>query len=209
MAVVFAFIFETAILVLFNIIKMLYVANQSNIKKRTSAKIPNYLTIIVFLFVSTGFLIMQSLFIYLLFAINDYSLSTSLSVSNFLKIFELDGFFFVFFMLFLSNLVTFYFSFIKDKTYLNEPVKDYFKRPIFRILLQQFIIIFPAIFLTFTKDLGVIIAVFLILLRTGLDFSLLRLMQKIKRNEHLKQQQTLIAPEKFSRLETYLKKFLL
>ena len=115
MAIVFAYVFETIIIGLIHGVKLFYVIKYDNIPGKIETKFINYISIIFF-FVHYGFFVLvQSLFLYTAFAINDDQFSTSLSLNNFKIIFNLDGFYIVSISIIFTHLAEFYFNFLKNK----------------------------------------------------------------------------------------------
>lgn len=172
MAIVFAYVFETIIIGLIHGVKLFYVIKYDNIPGKIETKFINYISIIFF-FVHYGFFVLvQSLFLYTAFAINDDRFSTSLSLNNFKIIFNLDGFLIVSISIIFTHLAEFYFNFLKNKKYLNQVFGDFYAKPYLRIFMQQFLAIIPFFFLFATDYVGIIAALILIIMRTILDLYL-------------------------------------
>lgn len=169
MAIVFAYVLETIIIGVIHVVKLYYVIENNQPSKKI-AKLENYF-FIPFFIVHYGFFVsIQSVFIYIAFAIADTRFSTSLSISNFIDIFNLQGFKLVALSIIVSNLVSFYFSFLKTKKYENQNLETYMLKPYLRIFVQQFLAIIPFVFLYVTDSVGIIAAILLILMRTILDY---------------------------------------
>lgn len=171
MAIVFAYVFETIIIGLLHIIKLFYIINNNEPRKRES-KAGNFLLIPFFLIHYGIFVAIQSIFLYTAFAINDDRFSTSLSFSNFVEIFHLEGFKLVALSILARHLASLYFSFLKTKMYENQNLGAYMIKPYLRIFMQQFLAIIPFLFLFFTNAVGLIAAILLIIMRTILDYYL-------------------------------------
>ena len=168
MAIVFAYVFETVIIGLLHIIKLFYVASH-NKPNQNDSKWLNFIVTPFFLVHYGFFVVIQTIFIYTAFAINDDRFSTSLSFSNYLEIFKLNGFYIVAAFIIFSHLYTFFMSFLKLEKYKNKDFNMYFIKPYIRIFIQQFLAIVPMFFLIYTNRVGTIAAIFLIIMRTSLD----------------------------------------
>lgn len=171
MAVVFAYVFETVSIGVIHVIKLFYVIKYNEPESDTT-RAANYATIPFFMFHYGMFVAIQTIFIYVAFAANDDRFSTSLSFSNLKTIFQLEGFYLVAAIIVVSQLANLYFSFLKNKKYLNQKLKYFFMKPYPRIFIQQFLAIIPFFFLFFTSVVGIIAAVVLIILRSILDLTI-------------------------------------
>ena len=169
MAIVFAYVFETIVIGLIHILKLFYVIRNNNPKKGLD-KLKDYFSIPFFLIHYGAFVVIQSVIIYTAFALYDDRFSTSLSLSNFLDIFNLEGFNIVALSIIISHLFSFSFLFLKKEKYKNQDSSLYFIKPYLRIFIQQFLVIVPMFFLIFTNYVGMLAAIFLIVIRTFLDF---------------------------------------
>lgn len=169
MAVVFAYIFETIIIGCIHILKLFYIVKNNN-SQEGSSKLMDYFSIPFFLIHYGAFVAIQSVIIYTAFAIKDDRFSTSLSFSNFLDIYNLEGFNLVALSIITSHLFSFYFHFLKIKKYKSQDLGLYFIKPYLRIFIQQFLAIVPMFFLFLTHSVGIIAAIMLILIRVFLDF---------------------------------------
>jgi hypothetical protein len=180
MAIVFAYVFETVIIGLLHIIKLFYIIKNNKPGKRES-KVGNFLLIPFFIIHYGIFVSIQSIFLYTAFAINDDRFSTSLSISNFIDIFYLEGFKVVALSIILNHLSSFYFSFLKTKKYENQNLEAYMIKPYLRIFLQQFLAIIPFFFLIYINHIGLSAAVLLIIMRAILDYYLTTIAQDSKK----------------------------
>lgn len=169
MAIVFAYVFETIIIGVLNVVK-LFLVNCHTKSKNNKIDWQNFLLIPFFILHFGFFIVIQTVFIYLGFAIYDESLSTSLSFKNYLAIFELEGFQWVAFSIVLTNLIGFQTAFLQPKAYKNQQANLFFLKPYLRIFVQQFLAIIPFFFLVFTNEVGKVAALLLIAMRLGLDF---------------------------------------
>lgn len=174
MAVVFAYVFETIIIGCIHVLKLFYVV-ANNEPEKGSSKIADYFSIPFFLIHYGAFAAIQSVIIYTVFAINDDRFSTSLSLSNFVDIFNLEGFNLIVLSIVVSHLASFYFNFIRNKKYKRQDLGLYFIKPYLRIFVQQFLAIVPAFFLYFTNSVGIVAAILLIIIRAFLDFNFIRI----------------------------------
>lgn len=174
MAIVFAYVFETVIIGFVHILKMSYVI-KNNESEKDSSKVTDYFSIPFFIVHYGAFVVIQSIIIYTLFATNDDRFSTSLSASNFMDVFNLEGFKIVVFSILISHLFSFYFSFLKNKKYKKQDLGLYFIKPYLRIFVQQLLAIVPAFFLYFTNSVGIVVAILLIIIRAFLDFNFIRI----------------------------------
>lgn len=174
MAVVFAYVFETIIIGFVHILKLFYII-KNNKTADGSSKIMDYFSIPFFLIHYGAFVAIQSVIIYTAFAINDNRFSTSLSLSNFVDIFNLEGFNIVVLSVIISHLFSFYFYFLKKEKYKSQNLDLYFLKPYLRIFIQQLLVIVPLLFLVFTNSVGIAAAIFLIVIRTFLDFYLMKI----------------------------------
>ena len=171
MAIVFAYVLETIIIGVIHVVKLFLIVYANPVLKSES-KIVNYIMIPFFWFHYGFFVCIQTLFLYLGFAIKDDRFSTSLNISNFIQIFELEGFYWVAISLVLTHFMGFYFNFYKTKKFVGEQFSRYFMKPYLRIFIQQFLAIVPFIFLIFYDNVGLVAALFLIFLRAILDWYL-------------------------------------
>ncbi len=171
MAIVFSYIFETIIIGVIHVLKLICIIYHKEIKKGKSKAI-DYLSVLFFIVHFGGFVVIQSGIIYTVIAIQDERFSTSLSGFNFYRIFGLEGFYLGVFTIIATRIASFYFSFLKQKKYLNQEVEVYFIKPYLRIFLQQFVAIIPVFFLFFSSKIGMIAALLLIVFRAILDFYL-------------------------------------
>uniref|UniRef100_UPI00404ADB41 DUF6498-containing protein n=1 Tax=Flavobacterium sp. TaxID=239 RepID=UPI00404ADB41 len=169
MAIVFAYVFETIIIGVLNVVKLFLVSWHTK-NKNNHVDWQNFLLIPFFILHFGFFVIIQTVFIYLGFAIYDESLSTSLNFKNYAAIFELKGFLWVAFSIVLTNLMGFCTAFLQPKSYKNQQANVFFLKPYLRIFVQQFLAIVPFLFLVFTNEVGKVAALLLIGMRLGLDF---------------------------------------
>lgn len=169
MAIVFAYVFETIIIGFIHLVKLFYIVSYNEPHKKSS-KILDYISIPFFLIHFGAFVGIQSIIIYTGFAINDNRFSTSLSLSNFVDIFNLEGFKIIALSIIISNLASFYFSFLKTRKFENQNLEAYMVKPYLRIFVQQFLAIIPFFFLYFMNTVGIVAAILLIIMRTTLDF---------------------------------------
>lgn len=174
MAIVFAYVFETIIIGFLHVLKLIYVIKNKDPEK-DSNKVMDYFSIPFFIVHYGAFIVIQSVIIYTLFATNDDRFSTSLSSSNFIDVFNLEGFNIVVLSILISHLFSFYFLFLKKEKYKSQNLGLYFIKPYLRIFVQQFLAIVPGLFLIFTNSVGIIAAILLIMIRTFLDFYLVRM----------------------------------
>lgn len=174
MAIVFAYVFETIIIGFLHVFKLIYVIKNKDPEK-DSNKVMDYFSIPFFIVHYGAFIVIQSLIIYTLFATKDDRFSTSLSLSNFIDVFNLEGFNVVLLSILISHLFSFYFLFLKKEKYKSQNLGLYFIKPYLRIFVQQFLTIVPGFFLIFTNSVGIIAAILLIMIRTFLDFYLVRM----------------------------------
>ena len=114
MAVVFAYVFETVIIGILHLVKLGVIVTH-NKPEQGSSTLFDYFVIPFFLIHYGAFVAIQSIIIYTIFAIKDERFSTSLSLNNFVNIFNLEGFKWVAISLFVSHIFSLYFSFIKRK----------------------------------------------------------------------------------------------
>jgi hypothetical protein len=168
MTIVFGYVFETIIIGILHLVKLFYVATYNEPKEKES-KWLNFIVTPFFLVHYGFFVIIQTIFIYTAFAINDDRFSTSLSFSNYTAIFKLNGFYIVVVSIIFSHIVTFFMSFLKLEKYRNKDFGMYFIKPYIRIFVQQFLAIVPLFFLIYTNKVGTIAAVFLVVMRFFLD----------------------------------------
>lgn len=168
MAVVFAYVLETIIIGVFHVGKLILILRHNPVEK-TQSTLTAYFTIPFFLLHYGFFVAIQSVFIYIGFAIKDERFSTSLQASNFLSILSLEGFYWVFLSLIATHSIQFYFHFYKNKKYNEYSLNRYFMKPYLRIFIQQFLAIIPFFFLIIYDHVGIIAALLLIGMRTFLD----------------------------------------
>lgn len=207
MAIVFAYVFETIIIGLFHIIKLFYIIKNKEPLKRES-KGGNFLLIPFFMIHYGIFVAIQSIFLYTAFAINDDRFSTSLSVSNFVEIFYLEGFKLVAFSILASHVASFYFSFLKIKKYENQNLGAYMIKPYLRIFMQQFLAIIPFFFWFFMNSVGLVAAILLIIIRMVLDYYLATIAKDSKKINTLAIRiMDKNKPEELPKIEATLKVF--
>ncbi|WP_418262191.1 DUF6498-containing protein [Flavobacterium faecale] len=168
MAIVFAYVLETIIIGVFHVGKLVLILRNNPLEK-TQSGITSYFMIPFFLLHYGFFVAIQSVFIYIGFAIKDERFSTSLQASNFLSILSLEGFYWVFLSLIATHSIQFYFHFYKNKKYNEYSLNRYFMKPYLRIVIQQFLAIIPFFFLIIYDHVGIIAALLLIGMRTFLD----------------------------------------
>lgn len=179
MAIVFAYVFETIVIGFFHVLKLKAIMKHNQEKKEVS-KTSQIFMITFFSIHFSFFILIQTLFIYIAFAIQDDRLSTSLSSKTLTNIIELSGFKIVMTTIFITHLIDYAADFLQYKKYTNQDVEHYFLKPYIRIFIQQFLAIIPFFFLLFDTKVGVVAALLLIVLRTLLDFYL-NLMEKNKK----------------------------
>lgn len=207
MAIVFAYIFETVIIGIIHVVKLFYVVSYNEPEKGNS-KILDYFSIPFFLIHYGAFVAIQSVIIYTGFAIKDNRFSTSLSFSNFIDIFNLEGFKLVVFSIIISHLFSFYFCFLKERKYKNENLGAYMVKPYLRIFIQQFLAIIPFFFLIFMDSVSIIAAVLLIIMRVVLDFYLAIIAKDSNKiNKLAKRIMNKNKPEELPEIELSLKLF--
>lgn len=207
MAIVFAYVFETVIVGFIHVLKLIYVV-RNNDPEKGSNKVMDFFSIPFFIVHYGAFVVIQSVIIYTLFAVNDERFSTSLSFSNFIAIFNLEGFNIVAISILISHLFSFYFFFLKKEKYKSQNLGLYFVKPYLRIFIQQFLAIVPGFFLIFTNSVGVIAAILLILIRTFLDFYFISVSSsesRIKRLAHFVLDKS--KPDELPKIEQTLKVF--
>lgn len=171
MAIVFAYVLETIIIGIIHVMKLFLIVYANPVLKSES-KFVNYAMIPFFWFHYGFFVCIQTLFLYIGFAIKDDRFSTSLSISNFIQIFKLEGFYLVVISLVVTHVMGFYFSFYKKRKFVGEQFSRYFMKPYLRIFIQQFLAIVPFVFLIFYENVGLVAALLLICLRAILDWYL-------------------------------------
>jgi hypothetical protein len=171
MAIVFAYVFETIVIGFFHVLKLNAIMKHNPEKKEVS-KTSKIFMITFFSIHFTFFILIQTLFIYIAFAIQDDGLSTSLSSKILTNFFELSGFKIVMTTIFITHLIDYAADFLQYKKYRNQDVELYFIKPYIRIFIQHFLAIIPFFFLLFDAKVGVVATLLLIVLRTLLDFYL-------------------------------------
>lgn len=207
MAIVFAYVFETIIIGLVHVVKLFYIFKNNKPGKRES-KVGNFLLIPFFIIHYGIFVAIQSIFLYTAFAINDERFSTSLSFSNFVQIFHLEGFKLVVLSILATHIASFYFSFLKVKKYNQQHLGAYMVKPYLRIFLQQFLAIIPFFFLFFMNAVGIVAAILLILMRTLLDYYFLSIAKDAKKIKALALRiMDQKKPEELPKIEATLKVF--
>lgn len=207
MAVVFAYVFETIIIGVFHFFKLLIIAVNSKTKE-ISAKLMEYFLSFFFLIHYGGFVAIQSIFIYIAFAIKDNRFSTSLNLSNFTDLIYLEGFKIIALSIIFTHLVSFFISFLSIKKYQNTSIEAYMMKPYIRIFIQQFLAIVPLFFLYFTNQVGIVAAILLIVMRAFLDFYFYYIAQSPERIEKLAN--VLLAknnPQELPKIKETLKEF--
>lgn len=172
MAIVFAYVFETAIIGLFHSVKLFFVIRYGNQPGKKETHFFNYLSIPFFIIHFGAFVAIQSLFLYILFASQDAQFKTSLAINNLKVIFNLKGFSLIAYSIIATHLADFFLDFIKHKKYYHQNLGTFMTEPYTRIFIQQFLAIIPFFFLIFTNKVGIFAAIFLIFLRTIVDFYL-------------------------------------
>ena len=207
-AIVFAYIFETIIIGLIHAVKLFYIIRYDNEPGKVEKKLINFASIFFFLIHYGFFVAIQSIFLYVAFAVNDDRFSASLNPNNFLVIFKIDGFYMVSISLILTHLVEFYFNFLKNKKYLNQNFENYFVKPYLRIFIQQFLAIIPFFFLIMTDYVGIIAALLLILMRAALDIYINQIGKNSQRIKKLARFLSAPKPEEFEKTEKTLTTFL-
>lgn len=208
MAIVFAYVFETLIIGLIHAVKLFYIIRYDNEPGKIEKKLANFVSIFFFLIHYGFFVAIQSIFLYVAFAINDDRFSTSLNPNNFLVIFKLEGFYLVAISVILTHLVDFYFNFLKNKNYLNQNFENYFAKPYLRIFIQQFLAIIPFFFLIMTDYVGIIAALLLILMRAALDIYINNIGKNPQKIKNLARFLSKAKPEEFEKTEKTLTTFL-
>ncbi|NHN28034.1 hypothetical protein FIA58_020340 [Flavobacterium jejuense] len=207
MAIVFAYVFETIIIGLVHVVKLFYIIRNNKPGKRES-KVGNFLLIPFFIIHYGIFVAIQSIFLYTAFAINDDRFSTSLSFSNFVEIFHLEGFKLVALSILATHVASLYFSFLKTKKYENQNLGAYMIKPYLRIFMQQFLAIIPFLFLFFTNAVGLTAAILLIIMRTILDYYLTTIAKDSKKIKALAIRiMDQNKPEELPKIEATLKVF--
>ncbi len=179
MAIVFAYVFETVVIGFFHVLK-LSVIMRNNPSKKEESSITRVFMLVFFIIHFGFFILIQTLFIYIAFAINDERLTTSLSSKILVNIIQLPGFKLVMAAIFITHMVDYFLDFLKNKKYENQDVELYFVKPYIRVFVQQFLAIIPFFFMLFSAKVGIIAALLLISLRTVLDYYL---NQMAKNNE--------------------------
>lgn len=208
MAIVFAYVFETIIIGLIHTLKLFYIIRYDNEPGKVETKLINFASIFFFLIHYGFFVAIQSIFLYVAFAINDDRFSTSLNPNNFLVIFKLEGFYLVAISVILTHLVEFYFNFLENKKYLNQNFENYFAKPYLRIFIQQFLAIIPFFFLIMTDYVGIIAALLLILMRAALDIYINNIGKNPQKIKKLARFLSKAKPEEFEKIEKTLTTFL-
>lgn len=207
MAIVFAYVFETLIIGFFQVIKLFSIIKHNQDDK--SKSIGSQFVIIPFFMIHFGFFILiQTLFIYMAFAIQDDRLSTSLSSKMLTTILEFSGFKIVMTFIFITHLIDYLADFLKNKKYLHQDIGLYFIKPYTRIFIQQFLAIIPFFFLLFEAKVGVVAALLLIALRTLLDFYLNRMERNKKSSKVFDSNLVDDKPLQIKEMERSLNRFL-
>lgn len=207
MAIVFAYVFETIIIGVMHIIKLFFVIKYNEPKKGES-KFANYFSILFFMIHYGAFVAFQSVIIYTGFAIKDDRFSTSLKLSNFTDIFNLEGFKVVAVSIILTHITMFYYNFYRKKKYNNQEMGAYFAKPYLRIFVQQFLAIIPFFFLYFNDHVGVFAAILLIVMRTYLDYYMSSVSKNPEKIKNIAQRFVSNKPEELPKIEASLKAFL-
>ncbi|WP_438966276.1 DUF6498-containing protein [Flavobacterium sp.] len=207
MAIVFAYVFETIIIGIIHAVKLFYIIRYDNEPGKVETKLINFASIFFFLIHYGFFVAIQSIFLYVAFAINDDRFSTSLNPNNFLVIFKLEGFYLVAISVILTHLVEFYFNFLKNKKYLNQNFGSYFSKPYLRIFIQQFLAIIPSFFLFFTDHVGIIAALLLILMRAFLDIYMNQIAKNPQKIKKIAKFLTKAKPEEYEKTEKIVTSF--
>lgn len=207
MAIVFAYVFETVIIGFFHFIKLFIIVLKNETSKYGS-KLMDYFSVFFFLAHFGGFVAIQSLLIYTAFAIKDNRFSTSLNISNFTDLVYLNGFKVIIGSIVISNLATLFISFIKEKKYQHASLETYMIKPYLRIFIQQFLAIVPLLFLYFTDQVGVGVAILLVGLRAFMDLYFNFLVQKPERIKYWALKfSNKNKPQEFPEIEASLKAF--
>ena len=205
MAIVFAYVFETVVIGFFHVLKLSIIMKHNPSKKEESSITRVFM--LVFFIIHFGFFILiQTLFIYIAFAINDDRLSTSLSSKILVNIIQLPGFKLVMAAIFITHLIDYFLDFIKNKKYENQNVELYFVRPYIRVFVQQLLAIIPFFFLLFSAKVGIIAALLLISLRTVLDFYFNRMEKNNNKTDRLASY--LVKDKGIKEMERSLNRFL-
>ena len=207
MAIVFAYVFETVVIGFIHVLK-LYLIMKHNSSKKEESTIGRFFILIFFVIHFSFFILIQTLFIYIAFAIHDDRLSTSLSSEILVNIFELSGFKIVMAAIVITHLVEYFADFLKNKKYLNQEVEQYFAKPYVRIFIQQLLAIIPFFFLLFNAKVGIVAALLLIFLRTALDMYLNQLAKNKEQSDGLVLYLSKEKPKEIQKMEKTLNRFL-
>ena len=204
MAIVFAFVFETVIIGLIHIVKLICLIPYGDDQSRTQSKFLKVALIGFFLIHYGFFVFIQSTFLYLAFTLFDTRFSTSLSFDNLKVILQLEGFYFAMLSISLGHIVEFFFNFIKNKKYKDLNFIKYYPKPYLRIFIQQFVAIIPFFFLFFGNSVGFIAALMLILIRAFMDLYLNGISRKPARLDKITRYLSKEKPEEYEKVKEML-----
>ena len=207
MAVVFAYVFETVIIGVFHVAKLIVAISSKSIdgKKKSWT---SYFFIPFFLLHYGFFVAIQTIIIYTIFAIGDDRFSTSLSLSNILSVFELEGFYTVVASIVGTHLFDFFFRFLKSKKYQTKDLILYAFKPYLRVFVQQFLAIIPLCFMFFHLEIGLVAAILLVIMRAALDLYLFLVSQSPERLNYWIKTLSSGTPEDLEKVEKGLVVFL-
>ena len=163
--VLFGYFLETLIIGLFNIVKMYYCYKYNDKTSNIT------FSIIFFIIHYGGFLAIQSIFVFAIFALGGSSFIKEPFhiLENFQIVIRLDGMPIVIVGLFITQFVKFIFDFMRPKKYEKFKVNDIMFKPYLRIFIQQFTVIIGSFFIIFSSG-SVLAAMLLILIRFIVDF---------------------------------------
>ena len=204
MAIVFAYVFETVIIGVIHIIKLMWLIRFGNPEEKKESTFLNAVLIGFFVIHYGFFVFIQSTFLYLAFTIFDNSFSTSLNFKSLNVIMNLDGFYWAMISISFSHVIEFIFNFIKNKKYYVYSFSKYYVKPYLRIFIQQFLAIVPFFFLFFGNHVGIVAALMLIVIRALLDFYMNNISKRPARLNKIARYLTKEKPEEYDKAKELL-----
>ncbi|TCK66897.1 hypothetical protein DFQ05_2183 [Winogradskyella wandonensis] len=179
-AVLFGYFLETIIIGVFNIFKM-YLCRNTYIED--NEKNDSIWFLIPFFVVHYGgFVAIQSIFLFAIFSIsgNGFIKEPFNLIDNFNALLQLEGMLLMLLVLTVSQLLKFYFDFLKIEKFHQFTANEVMFKPYLRIFIQQFVVIIGSFFMMLSGA-PIFAAILLILLRFVVDF----LLVAIRENSHV------------------------
>lgn len=192
LTIVFAYVLETIIIGIFNILKMAYTAN---VGKLGDSNKSGFAMIVFFIFHYGMFVAIQSIFVFSFFKGMegmDFNSGFNL-IKNFSQILQLENIQYIIGFIILSNVGYFYQNFLQNKQYERYTVSELMFKPYLRIFIQQFVVIISGFFVMFFGD-AIIVAVLLIVFRLITDVFIVsikedsEILEKLAQKAHQNQQ---------------------